>query len=492
VVLSRSNVNGNGTKGFGASGGGIHANGLIRLTGSTANGNSATGPGGGIYTPGTRPPGSVILEQSAVNGNTSAGEGGGIYASGVVTLTESMVNGNVSDRSGGGISTTSNASLTRSSVSDNRTTKAGARGGGIELYTGGATLTQSTVSGNRTEGVDSPGGGIFTFGVVTLNQSTLSGNSTAGANSWGGGISSGGGLTTGGVTLFQSTLSDNVTTGSGSHGGGIFTAGGVSLVQATLTSNRAMHGSSNGGGAFNNANSRIEGSIVAGNAAGGSGADVFESNANSTLTVVYSLIGTGVMPDAGSPSTVVRANNPLLGPLADNGGLTRTHALLPGSAAIDAGDPNVSFASSEFDQRGAPYSRVFDGDAIVGARIDIGAFEFLPSGGADSDANGRVDGNDFLAWQRGLGATGLAAVKANGNADNDSDVDAADLAVWRAQFGAAITNEASIESHLAAAAGQATPILSSELVDAAMAYHCQMTDEGHLRRPDRLRFVRAR
>ena len=33
--------------------------------------------------------------------------------------------------------------------------------------------------------------------------------------------------------------------------------------------------------------------------------------------------------------------DPLLGPLADNGGPTLTHALLPGSPAINAGDPTA-------------------------------------------------------------------------------------------------------------------------------------------------------
>ena len=69
-------------------------------------------------------------------------------------------------------------------------------------------------------------------------------------------------------------------------------------------------------------------------------------------------------------------NNPQLGPLADNGGPTQTHALLVGSPAIDAGDPSVVFNPAMFDQRGAPFVRVFDGDGTGGARIDIGAYEW--------------------------------------------------------------------------------------------------------------------
>jgi hypothetical protein len=63
--------------------------------------------------------------------------------------------------------------------------------------------------------------------------------------------------------------------------------------------------------------------------------------------------------------------NPLLGPLQNNGGPTFTHALLPGSPAIDAGDPNFSLPPST-DQRGCPFDRIFNG------RIDMGSFETQP------------------------------------------------------------------------------------------------------------------
>ena len=58
--------------------------------------------------------------------------------------------------------------------------------------------------------------------------------------------------------------------------------------------------------------------------------------------------------------------DPLLGPLQDNGGLTFTHALLPGSSAIDAGSNPLGLLT---DQRGEGFDRV-DGPAA-----DMGAFE---------------------------------------------------------------------------------------------------------------------
>jgi hypothetical protein len=58
--------------------------------------------------------------------------------------------------------------------------------------------------------------------------------------------------------------------------------------------------------------------------------------------------------------------NPLLGPLADNGGPTRTHALLPGSPAINTGSNPLGLAT---DQRGTGFPRV------SGAAADMGAYE---------------------------------------------------------------------------------------------------------------------
>jgi hypothetical protein len=81
------------------------------------------------------------------------------------------------------------------------------------------------------------------------------------------------------------------------------------------------------------------------------------------------------------PGDIVNTD-PMLGPLQDNGGPTFTCALLPGSPAINAGDPNFT-PPPEFDQRGPGFPRVAYG------RIDIGAFEVqtLP----DSDGDGVPD-----------------------------------------------------------------------------------------------------
>ena len=206
------------------------------------------------------------------------------------------------------------------------------------------------------------------------HQSTVSGNSTAGISPRRRDFACA-------VTLTQSTVSGNSTAGSDADGGGIFACGAVTLTQSTVTDNHATHATAMGGGVFqfntgSNHPFSISGSIVAGNTAGGGGADLVQ-DPQSTLTVNYSLIGTGITPTAGGNNVVT--NDPQLGPLANNGGPTQTHALLAGSPAIDAGDPSIVFNPAEFDQRGA-VRRVFDGDSNGVARIDIGAYESQPDG----------------------------------------------------------------------------------------------------------------
>jgi hypothetical protein len=77
--------------------------------------------------------------------------------------------------------------------------------------------------------------------------------------------------------------------------------------------------------------------------------------------VIGDIVGTSVNPI-----------DPKLGPLANNGGKTKTHALLGGSRAIDAGDNSILPAT---DQRGAGFPRKKDGNFNGVPVVDIGAFE---------------------------------------------------------------------------------------------------------------------
>jgi hypothetical protein len=80
---------------------------------------------------------------------------------------------------------------------------------------------------------------------------------------------------------------------------------------------------------------------------------------------------------------------------------------------------------------------------FIGARVWQGAsptdglWASLLVAGTEADFNldGRVDGADFLQWQRGLGITS-GALRANGDANADGAVNGVDLTIWRGQFGA--------------------------------------------------------
>jgi hypothetical protein len=92
----------------------------------------------------------------------------------------------------------------------------------------------------------------------------------------------------------------------------------------------------------------------------------------------YSLLTTTTGCDF-TPDSSITGENPKLEVLADNGGLTQTHALKADSPAIDAGDPegckDHEGEDLTSDQRGEP--RPFDGDQDGTAVCDIGAYEYL-------------------------------------------------------------------------------------------------------------------
>jgi hypothetical protein len=119
-----------------------------------------------------------------------------------------------------------------------------------------------------------------------------------------------------------------------------------------------------------------------------------------------------------------------------------------------------------------------------------------PSARADFDADGDVDGADFLTWQRGLG-TFVAATASAGDADRDGNVTADDLAVWRGQFGsaggAAVASPAWLpDGALAAAVGQNPPsskvpeAARARILDAALMLVAAQHRESHMPAPSRV------
>ncbi|NEO87660.1 MAG: CHAT domain-containing protein [Spirulina sp. SIO3F2] len=336
--------------GGGNGGGGIFSGGNLTLTNVTVTGNSASNLGGGIDSLGA-----LTLTNSTVTNNSAGGNGGGIRSAGAVTLSSSTVANNSASTSGGGILSTSTLNLANSTVSGNT---ASGDGGGL-LSTSSMTLTDSTVAGNFANG---QGGGLFSQGPLTLTRSTVSSNSTGSSTSSHGG----GAFASGAATLTNTTISGNL---AGSSGGGLYSTGGdLNINNSTIAFNTA---NGNGGGisAFGAPNGQITNTIVANNqdTSGGNGPD-FRADLSS-MTVQHNLITSTAGISAPTLTNGVNGNiigqDPLLGPLQNNGGSTQTHALLPGSPAINAG--NNSFVSVSIDQNGNP--------RIIDFNVDIGAYE---------------------------------------------------------------------------------------------------------------------
>src|SRR5439155_17062822 len=141
--------------------------------------------------------------------------------------------------------------------------------------------------------------------------------------------------------------------------------GPVSMQNVTITNNSATAG----GGLYNLGSVSMRNSILAGNTGT---PDCFTH----LVSGGHNLIGNATNCTISGVTTGNKTGNPGLAPLGNYGGPTQTHALLPGSAAIDAGDPTGCTGYNGIlttDQRGAP--RTFDGDGNGSAICDMGAFE---------------------------------------------------------------------------------------------------------------------
>src|SRR5579871_1446033 len=141
---------------------------------------------------------------------------------------------------------------------------------------------------------------------------------------------------------------------TGGNGGGIYNGGTLTVGNSTITGNSA--GASSGGGIYVGFRLTTRNTIIAGNTAS-SGPDVLGNMGSQG----YNLLGNPV-DASGWVDTDILHVNAMLGPLQDNGGTTPTMAPLPGSPALDAGDP---------DQLGVPDQR----RVVRSGGVNIGAYQ---------------------------------------------------------------------------------------------------------------------
>jgi hypothetical protein len=231
-----------------------------------------------------------------------------------------------------------------------------AAGGAVSLEAGSLSISDTAIRDNTTSGSSSVGGGVFQDGgTLDVVRSEISGNH---ASSHGGGVD----LDGGDSTFTNTTIANNE---SAKQGGGIDrdTDGTIKLTNVTISRNISDDTSDNSGGISDDSTPIIQAvnTIVALNTANGvrSDCESTEDSLGHNLDSNSSCFTT---------STDLHASDPGLGDLADNGGPTRTNALLEGSPAIDAAD---SASCPATDQRGV--SRPQRGGC------DIGAFELAPA-----------------------------------------------------------------------------------------------------------------
>lgn len=315
----------------------------------------------------------ATLSDGAAAGSAHAADalGGCIYSDGTVVLSAGVVKncsarastdvyGNAGMAGGGGIFAHT-VILTSSTVSGCLVSSvlAFGNGGGGVMATDALRMFSSELRDNLETGTKYGGGGAFVGGLMATSgppytsivDSTIAGN----------GAANGGGLALGGnVSIRNSTISGNA---AAAYGGGLVTGQSCDAIQiavlnSTIVGNRsddALDGGVHLGGC-----PILHSTLIAGNVPNDLVGDAHISGENNLVS-----LATPVTP-ALPQGTIVA--DPRLGPLAYNGGPTRTHALRGDSPAIDRGS-NLAPALG-YDQRGYDHLR------MAGAGADIGAFEF--------------------------------------------------------------------------------------------------------------------
>ena len=340
---------------------------------------NATGWGGALL---TWDGAVVVIEDSQLIGNTAI-EGGAIYNTGNsdITLKGSTLRENTASQWGGAIVNNQHMLIQNSTIADNT---GNYQGGGIVNQGGDIEIESSTLAGNRLTDTDGMGGNIanwylylggdaYRYGTLTLSDSTVAAGD---AHYAGGGI-----YTYGSVNVLRSALISNTTAG---RGGAIFMAGGdigsVLIDNSTLADN---HADNHGGAIYKESGPlSIAYSTVAGNDTQQEGSNLYmdQGQPEATTTVMASiladgdcvqngLVSAGYNLDEGDSCGLNQAtdlvnSDPLLEPLADNGGPTLTRLPRPNSPVINA----IPAGCPTLDQRGYPRP--------LGSGCDIGAVEF--------------------------------------------------------------------------------------------------------------------
>jgi len=330
----------------------VSATGSSALSGLTvSNGKALFDRGGGIRnSEGILTLTGLVVKDSeaAAEGGTNVFvEGGGIFSEGPLTLRETIVAGNAARANDG-------SALTA------------AFGGGVAALSS-LTVEASTISGNVAEAdgdgtaTTAQGGGVLAGTAATVSRSTISGNAVVAKGAATQVRAQGGGIQTYEATLGASTLAGNSATAPGlALGADLHSLVSTSVRNTLISDPLGGADSCSGGGPPGSEEISSEGFNL-------------DEDGSCELSESSDLVG------------VVAGLDPAL---KDNGGPTPTHALLPGSIAIDRGN---SFGET-IDQRGLPRPSDFPeiSDKEGGDGADIGAFELQVPAPAGNEGGGPV------------------------------------------------------------------------------------------------------
>lgn len=345
---------------------------VLEIHQATLSNGHATGSGGAIYSNN----GDVRLHDSTISGNAADGVGGGIYqygnasqaADGAIVVNDSTFRAN--EANFGGAIHVRGDFFDKSAVDIDNSLFEGNQGGAIYSDGGDVSVTASTFAGNSAI----VGGAISaSYSDLAVSDSTLSDNSASvrGGGIWG---------ETAGITIVNSTLSGNSALSSG---GGIYTSGfALTVLNSTITANDA---SLRGGGIHPySTDLTLERSLISGNSAPDGpevyGDNLYNNDVNVNKQNLFGHSGNsgvvGLTPGATDIVPSVSLPAILNSALADNGGPTRTHALVANSPALDAAPKAACNAApiGGVDQRGLPRNANGKGGNST-KECDIGAFE---------------------------------------------------------------------------------------------------------------------
>lgn len=457
LQIDASNISNNlafgGDGGFGGTG--VSSSGLTFATAGNGGvgGTGGLAQGGGLYVAG----GTVnigtttIANNSAVGGTGGSGGGGGsAFASGssfaVAAGGDGGSGGSGGAGEGGGIfiAAAANVTLDASTVSQNGAISgsggAGGGGGSASAFASSSTFEIGGNGGSGGFGGFTAGGGIHVAGGVLLAiNSTVSSNGAAGGNGGNGG--------NGGSGAYSDGLGGNGGDGGGSHGGGIsISAGSVGLNNSTVAQNTSSEGTggsggsgtssgsagnsgtSSGGGVFTVAGTvTLDSSILAGNDDNTASNDTEDLDGSVTAgATLFQVNPSGSLVTAGTGANIT-GQDPLLGALQNNGGLTETHAIGSTSPARNVGTNPLSQTT---DQRGLQRN---DGNGV-----DMGSYEFGATAGQTALPTVTTPAAPVTVDQASFNIQGTAAadslVRVYSDANDDGIVNFTDTEVAQQQL----------------------------------------------------------